>query len=174
MSPVNLRDPTGCSDASNSPNPVVDPNLSPVLIVVEGAHDVDFLRLLTARLHLEDPAIPYLGLLEQIGRVIFVPFGGGRVVSWSNRFAALKCHEFHVYDREIEPETAIRKEVVVLINRRPNCRALLLKKHSLENYLHSAAIFDAGGGRIQVSTDTRMSTDVARNGFLCRPHDREC
>ncbi|MDB5389501.1 MAG: hypothetical protein JWM11_5147 [Planctomycetaceae bacterium] len=173
MSLANLRDLTNHSDALNSPNPTIHPKPPPVLIVVEGAYDVDFLRLLTARLQLEDPSIPYLGLLEQIGRVIFVPFGGGRIVSWSNRFAALKCPEFHLYDREIAPETAIRQEVVALINRRPNCRALLLNKHSLENYLHSAAISDAGGGLIQVSNDTRMSTVVARNWFLCRPHDRE-
>jgi hypothetical protein len=145
----------------------------PVMIVVEGAHDVGFLSRLTNQLHQEDSTIPQLAMWEQIGHIIFVPFGGGRVLAWASRFAALGCAEFHLYDREIEPETAIRNEVVSMINRRSQCRALLLTKHSLENYLHTAAIFDAGGGRIPVGDDQRMSTAIARHWYLGRSHDCE-
>jgi hypothetical protein len=94
----------------------------PVLIVVEGAHDVEFLRRLTAHLHLEDASIPDLAAWEQDGAVIFIPFGGGNVLAWSSRFAPLSCAEFHLYDREIEPETAIRQQAVDRINARPDCR----------------------------------------------------
>jgi putative ATP-dependent endonuclease of OLD family len=153
--------------------PTNESRSNPVLIVVEGAHDVEFLCRLTKRLRQDDPTFPALSVWEQLGRVIFVPFGGGRVLAWSKRFAALCCSEFHLYDREIEPETAIRHEAVACINLRPQCQALLLKKHSLENYLHPAALFDAGGGRIQVGNDERMSTVVARSWYLRRPHDRE-
>jgi putative ATP-dependent endonuclease of OLD family len=151
---------------------VVHRKSRPVLIIVEGVHDVDFLCRLTNQLHQEDSTFPELAIWEQIGRVIFVPFGGGRVSDWSRRFAALECPEFHLYDREIEPETAIRREVVAIVNRRPRCRALLLKKHSLENYLHSAAMFDAAGGQVQDNNDERMSTLVARSWYLSRHPDR--
>jgi hypothetical protein len=165
-----LKDLAGCDRRAASV--LMNDKPKPVLIVVEGAHDVDFLCRLTKQLRLDDSSFPALAVWEQIGRVIFVPFGGGRVLAWSKRFAALGCPEFHLYDREIEPETAIRCEAVACINRRPRCQALLLKKHSLENYLHPAALFDAGGGRIQVANDERMSTVVARSWYLGRPHDR--
>jgi hypothetical protein len=141
--------------------------------VVEGAHDVDFLCRLTNRLREEDPTVPALAIWEQVGRIIFVPFGGGHVLAWSKRFATLGCPEFHLYDRELEPETSLRQAAVALINRRPGCNALLLKKHSLENYLHPAALFDAGGSLIQVKDDESMSVIVARHWYLCRPHDRD-
>ena len=176
MSSSNLRDLAGCGLANTSSPPLPPINnrpFVPVLIIVEGVHDVEFLRRLTARLHLEDPSIPYLGLWEQLGLVIFVPFGGGRVLAWSDRFAALGCAECHLYDREIEPETAIRREAVALVNRRPDCRALLLQKLSLENYLHTEALFEAGGGHIPVDDHERMGTVVARHWYLRRPQVRE-
>jgi len=141
-----------------------------VLIVVEGVHDVEFLRRLTASLHIADPSIPDLGKLEQAGLVIFIPFGGGSVLAWSDRFAPLGCPECHLYDREVEPETAIRQEAVDRINARTDCRALLLGKRSLENYLHTAAIVNAGGGMIEVHDDNAVALSVARDWYQRQPH----
>ena len=141
----------------------------PVLIIVEGVHDVEFLRRLTASLHLADPSIPDLATWEQAGLVIFIPFGGGGVLAWSSRFAPLNCAEFHVYDREIEPETAVRREAVDRINARTDCRALLLSKRSLENYLHTAAIVNAGGGMIEVHDDNAVALSVARDWYSRQP-----
>ncbi len=147
-----------------------DPQLSgPVLIIVEGIHDVEFLRRLTANLHRTDTSIPDLGAREQAGLVVFVPFGGGSVLAWSNRFAPLRCREHHLYDREIEPETPVRQEAVDRINRRPNCHALLLRKRALENYLHTAAIVNAGGGLIVVNDDESMALAVARDWYRRQP-----
>ena len=92
------------------------------------------------------------------------------MLAWSSRFAPLGCAEFHLYDREIEPETAIRQEAVDLINARPDCRAMLLGKRSLENYLHTAAIVNAGGGLIEVCDDNPLAMDVARKWYLRQPH----
>ncbi len=43
------------------------------------------------------------------------------------------------------PETEIRREVAQVVNLRPGCHAFLTGKRSLENYLHSAAIYEARG-----------------------------
>jgi len=145
----------------------------PVLIVVEGILDVEFLRRLTAKLHLQDPTIPDLNALDQAQQVIFIPFGGGHVLPWTRRFEALQLPEFHLYDRELEPESALRRQAVELINNRPQCRALLIGRRSLENYLHLAAIIDAGGGLIQLDRDEDIAAAVAREWYLRKPHDRD-
>lgn len=140
----------------------------PVLIVVEGVHDVEFLRRLTSKLHPQHKSIPDLVRLEREARAIFIPFGGGHVLPWAQRFAPLQCLEFHLYDREIEPETAIRRQAVDVINARAGCRALLLPQRSLESYLHPAAIFDAGGGQYTAREDEDIATAVAR-AWYSRP-----
>lgn len=141
------------------------PTAAPILIVVEGVHDVEFLRRLTSKLHLQHKSIPDLARLEREARVIFIPFGGGHVLPWAQRFAPLQCQEFHLYDREIEPETALRRQAVELINSRVGCQALLLPKRSLESYLHPAAIFDAGGGQFSPRETEDIATAVARTWY---------
>lgn len=134
----------------------------PTLIIVEGVHDVEFLRRLTSKLHVQDQSIPDLVDLERAAQVIFIPFGGGHVLPWAQRFAPLRCPEFHLFDRELAPETEIRQQAVDLINSRPSCRALLLPLRSLESYLHPAAIFDAGGGLVSLRPEDDIVTAVAR------------
>lgn len=152
-------------------NPAINNRPSvPVLVVVEGVHDVEFLRRLTARLHVEDASFPDLAVWEQQGLVIFIPFGGGGVLAWSSRFAPLGCPEMHLYDREIEPETALRQQAVDRINARPDCRALLLSKRSLENYLHRSAITNAGGGIIEVNDTAPLAMLVAEDWYFRQPH----
>lgn len=138
------------------------PSPAPILVVVEGVHDVEFLRRLTSKLHSQHASIPDLASLERGQRVIFIPFGGGHILPWADRFAPLHCPEYHLYDREIEPETTQRRQVVELINSRAGCRALLLPQRSLESYLHPAAIFDAGGGQFSLRENEDVATAVAR------------
>lgn len=138
------------------------PSPAPILIVVEGVYDVEFLRRLTSKLHRQQSSIPDLALLERETRVIFIPFGGGHILPWADRFAPLHCPEFHLYDQEIEPETAQRRQVVDLINSRAGCRALLLPQRNLESYLHPAAIFDAGGGQFSLRENEDVATAIAR------------
>ena len=47
--------------------------------------------------------------MERHGELIFVPFGGGHVRAWSDRFAPLARPEFHLYDHELPPETELRQ-----------------------------------------------------------------
>ncbi len=72
----------------------------PVLVVVEGANDIEFLRRASVILHAADAALPVLSHLERRGRIVFVPFGGDPR-NWIFRFAELGCPEFHLFDLEV-------------------------------------------------------------------------
>ena len=137
----------------------------PLLFVVEGQHDIEFLRRLTVNLSRDDPAIPNLGAWEREGRLVFIPFGGGDVLAWSDRFAPLRCPEVHLYDRELPPKTANRLQAVSRVNSRPDCRAFLTTRRSLENYLHPTAIVLAGGLDVEFDSNTRVAERVARHHF---------
>lgn len=96
---------------------------------------------------------------------MFLPCGGGDLRVWSQRLAPLRSAEFHLYDREQSPETEVRRQIVADINRRPNCRAVLTNKRSLENYLHPHAIAESGAGEIEFGDDDPVAILVARRGF---------
>ena len=68
----------------------------PLVLVLEGIDDCEFLFLLSQRLHAEDPRITDLTRLHADGRILLVPTGGGNFDQWAVRFAALGCPEFHL------------------------------------------------------------------------------
>lgn len=68
----------------------------PLIVVVEGLHDIGFLKHVSAILHQPDPAIPDLSQLESEHRVAVVALGGGGARTWIHRFASLGCREFHI------------------------------------------------------------------------------
>ena len=82
---------------------------APLVLVLEGTNDCEFLFRLSQRLHAENPQIADLTRLHADGRILVVPTGGGNFDQWAVRFAALGCPEFHLYDREIGLETLRRK-----------------------------------------------------------------
>jgi hypothetical protein len=133
-------------EAASAPN---SPPLRPLLVVVEGANDLEFLVRLSSRLQGELPDVPNLSLLCRSGRVVLVPLGGGAPDTWPDRLAGLRCPEFHLYDREQHPETNERIRAVDRVNAREGCHAVLTSKRSLENYLHPQAITAAGGSEIE-------------------------
>ncbi|WP_186767406.1 ATP-dependent endonuclease [Blastopirellula retiformator] len=112
---------------------------------MEGVNDIEFLRRISPILHQSDPSLPNLAELEALGKLIFIPFGGGHVRAWSDRLAPLNLPEFHLYDHELPPETEYRQEAADCVNQREHCSAVLTRKRSLENYLHPQAIEIAGG-----------------------------
>ena len=120
----------------------------PLLFVVEGANDGEFLWRLTAQLRRDLPGLPDLHLLSVTERIAIVPVGGGDPASWPDRLAALRLPEFHLYDREQAPEDEQRTRAIERVNARLGCRGFITCKRSLENYLHPAAIAAAGGGEI--------------------------
>ena len=96
-----------------------------VLLVVEGMNDIEFLCRISRMLHNYDRSLPDLCELQQRGEILFMPFGGGHVRAWSHRLKALGKPEFHLYDRELPPETEHRQAAVEAVNGRDRCRAVL-------------------------------------------------
>ncbi|REJ91819.1 MAG: ATP-dependent endonuclease [Planctomycetota bacterium] len=141
-----------------------------ILLVVEGSNDIEFLRRISRLLHTHDRSLPNLEDWERRGELIFVPFGGGRVADWSNRLAPIGKPEFHLYDREMPPETDIRLRAVKETNRRPRCRAVLMRKRSLENYLHPEAIRTAGNVDVMFDNSDSVAEIVAKR---CYRSDRD-
>jgi putative ATP-dependent endonuclease of OLD family len=140
-----------------------------ILIIVEGKHDIHFLRRISRMLHLDDARLPDLGAWEEAGRLIFVPTAGGDFLSWAIRLAGLGLPEFHLYDREAPPETELRVRAAELVNRRPGCRAAVTNKRALENYLHPAAIREARGLDLAVADRDDMPETAAWE-LLARRH----
>ena len=124
--PVRDHPATSPFAASLSKQALTQPK--PLLIVVEGVHDIEFLRRISRILHQDDVAIVDLEILEQAGQLVFVPQGGGDLVSWTNRLAPLGHPEFHLYDRETGAATEVRRRAVKLINERIGCRAFVTAK----------------------------------------------
>lgn len=160
--------------ARRSPRPIAISNSASlslrsavrVLVIVEGPHDIEFLRRVSAMLHADDPALPDLASMEREGELIFVPFGGGDLWLWVDRLAPLQRPEFHLYDRESPPETELRRRAAAMVNMRPGCVARLTAKRSAENYLHPAAIQEVSGVEIQVSDDCDVADLLARQSHL--------
>ena len=137
----------------------------PVLTVVEGGSDIEFLRRTSVILHADDARLPVLSHLERRGRIVFVTFGGDPR-NWVFRFAHLGHPEFHLFDREVPPATDIRRESAQIINLRPGCHAAVASKRSIENYLHCDAIREARGVDVRFSDDDDVADLVAERCFL--------
>jgi len=144
---------------------------TPLLIVVEGPHDVEFLRRVSAILHRHDAKLPDLARAEAAGQLAFLPAGGGNLWAWSHRLTAFEAFEFHLYDRETSPVSEQRQQLVDAINIRPNCQAVLTRKRALENYLHPLAIQQAGGVHIQFTDDDSVPLLVAQSAYRLHGSD---
>lgn len=136
-----------------------------VIVVVEGAHDITFLKRISAMLHGHDPQLPDLAAMESRGELILLPFGGGDLWLWATRLARLGCAEFHLYDRESSPETELRQQVADVVNLRPRCRAVLTGKRSMENYLHPTAIREVSGLALSFTDDDSVADLAAAERY---------
>ncbi|MEQ8788672.1 MAG: ATP-dependent endonuclease [Pirellulaceae bacterium] len=116
-------------------------------------------------LHSYDAGIPPLAELEEKGRLIFLPLGGGGVAAWADRLAPLGLREFHLLDREVPPETDVRRRIVQRVNQRDGCRAFLTRKRSIENYLHPHALLRAGGQVVDFGDFDPVPDLVAKASF---------
>ena len=152
---------------------VIDTRRRPVIVVVEGQFDIEFLRRISHTLNAVDSTIPDLATAEADGNVILVPFGGGGHAEWISRFQSLRLPEFHLFDRETLPETENRLTTAAAINARPRCRAVVMQRRSLENYLQPDAITEAFGVSIDVTPQSsvvqRLATELHRSGSFAVP-----
>jgi hypothetical protein len=145
----------------------------PVLLLVEGRNDAEFLRRASAILHVADESLLDLGDLERRGQVTFVPLGGGDLLGWTYRLAGMGRAEFNLYDREDSPATELRYEAARIVNLRPRCRAFVTSKRSLENYLAPQSIFAASGIEVTFGDDDDVADLVAERRYLVQ-HPFEC
>lgn len=137
---MTYHQPSSCSlELGKYPQPTV----RPILVVVEGQHDIEFLGRISQILHAHHDSLPDLVEWQACQKLIFIPSGGGDFRPWLTRLGTLGCPEFHLYDRELPPTSATREHWVKFVNQRPHCRALLTCKRSLENYLHPRALLAA-------------------------------
>ncbi len=139
-----------------------------LLILIEGRHDVEFLRRSSRIFHTTHSELPSLAEEEQAGRVVFLPTGGGGAGAVGPGLATLGCPEFHLYDREVPPLTQQRLATIAAINRRPHCQAGLTSRRSLENYLHSDAIREAANLSLAFTGTDDVPEIAARAEFIRR------
>ena len=57
----------------------------PLVLVLEGVNDCEFLFRLSQRLHAENPQLANLTRLHADGRILLVPTGGGNFDQWAVR-----------------------------------------------------------------------------------------
>jgi putative ATP-dependent endonuclease of OLD family len=141
----------------------------PLLFVVEGMHDIRFLRRISRTLHAMDSALPDLAAWEAAGRLVFLPFGGGDVWDWTDRLEPLGLRELHLYDAEAGVEAAYRQRAAAAVNARPHCRAFVTSKRNLENYLSPVAIQEARGVFVHFSDTDNVADLVAREVYEQSP-----
>lgn len=136
-----------------------------LIVVVEGVHDIAFLRGISAMLHAHEPDLPDLGAMEHRGQLVFVPWGGVDLMQWTHRLAPLAKPEFHVCDREASPETELRWQYASVVNSRLGCCAVVTSKRSMENYVHPAAIREADGVDVEFGNDDDVADLIARSRY---------
>ena len=103
--------------------------------------------------------------MERQGALISVLFVGGDSRSWVLCLAGLGICEFHLYDRDVPPATEDRQRAAEIVNRRPNCRAVLTCNGTLENYLHADAIFEVSGLQVEFSDHDDVADLVASHQY---------
>jgi putative ATP-dependent endonuclease of OLD family len=141
------------------------PVLAKLIVVVEGRHDVEFLRRMSKMLHVADCRLPDLGEREGAGDMIFLPIGGGNIASWGTALAGLGLAELHIYDREVLPETELRRQAAEQVNKRPGCRAFVTGMRSLENYVHPLCIKEVSGLELNYNGDDDVAELAARGCY---------
>ena len=127
---------------------------------------MEFLRRISRILAADDPALPDLRRLEVAGQLVLLPLGGNGPQPWIQQLASLGKSTFFLFDREMPPESEQRQASVSQLNADVRCRAFVTKKRSLENYLHSQAIYEAYGIQLRFGDDDAVAELAARQLLL--------
>lgn len=113
-----------------------------VFVIVEGVHDITFLKNLSKLLLSHGEIVPDLDALEMTGELVFVPAGGANNLAlWASRLHMLNRPEFHLYDRDsgaLEPPKHQAK--VDSVNLRQACKAVSTTRREMENFIHHEAV----------------------------------
>ena len=136
-----------------------------LLIVMEGVHDVSFLKRLSRVLHRDLAELPDLIDLEARRQVVFISLGVEITREGTQKFASLGLPEFHLYARKSSTEQARREPLVEALQRRPNCTAFLTRKRSFANYLHSQAVLANAGIEVSIDDECDLPQELAHRFF---------
>jgi len=153
------------------PRPPTSSQALPLLFVVEGPHDVEFLRRISRLLHMQYPALPDLAALEAREKLVFLPVGGSGPRHRPTELTRLGSHQVHLFDREDEPETSRREEFAHRLNYEPNCYAFVTGKRSLENYLHSDVVTEVARVDVLFGDHEPVADLVAQRLFEAKPRN---
>jgi len=100
-----------------------------------------------------------------------LPVGGGDVLAWAARMAALGLPEFHLLDHELPPATEQRRQAADIVNQRTNCRARATNKRAIENYLHPLAVQEVSSVDMNFRDDVDVADLVAKLCFGRQDHE---
>lgn len=151
------------------PRPPTPAAKLPVLFVVEGPHDVEFLRRISRLLHVEYPALLDLAALEASSELVFLPVGGSGPRHRPTELGRLGRYQVHLLDREDEPETSRREELACRLNDSPSCYAFVTGKRSLENYLHPDVVTEVCRVAVSFGDHESVADLVAHRIFESKP-----
>lgn len=133
-----------------------------VFVIVEGVHDITFLKSLSKLLRSHGEAVPDLDALEMTGELVFVPAGGANNLAlWASRLHSLNRPEFHLYDRDssaLEPPKHQAK--VDSVNQRAACKAVSTTRREVENFIHHEAVNACASAlHLPLALNTPFGTD---------------
>lgn len=113
-----------------------------VFVLVEGVHDIAFLKNLSRMFLSHGQVVPDLNALEIAGELVFVPAGGAdNLAYWASKLSPLGRPEFHLFDRDAPAASVPKHQAKVdSVNQRIGCKAVSTSRLELENFVHHQAI----------------------------------
>lgn len=111
-----------------------------VFFGVEGKHDINFMRRISAILAAFESDIPDLAASEKAGKLVFIPLAGSNMDLWITILAGLQRPEFYLTDRDLPLPAQPRYHQQITDWTARGCTAWATSKRALENYLHPTVI----------------------------------
>lgn len=129
-----------------------------LIICAEGPNDVNFLNILSSKLHQEDESIIDISNNKSI---IVIPLGGGTLQHWVNfnYLTKLGVCEYHIYDRD--EDAHYQQYCDTVNNRHDGSSARLTRKRETENYLHVNAIKEVFDVDLDVNDTTNVPKEIS-------------
>lgn len=129
-----------------------------VLICVEGANDVRFLKAVSRTISETDASLPNLSIDP---RYVFIPMKGGNLIDVVNLhiFKNFRKPEFHIYDQD-EGQTYATQAAEVNA-RGDGSKAVQTKKRYMESYIHADALDRVKGIRLVIDDCADYTPNLA-------------
>lgn len=120
---------------------------------VEGKHDIQFLKRISAILAVGEADIPNLAAEETAGRLVFVPLAGSNLDLWTTTLAGLDRPEYYLTDRDRPPPDPPKYQAQLAAWAARGCTAWATSKAELENYIPLAVLAAEAPGYSGVGAD---------------------